>query len=804
MKLLNRLHFALTPVIGLLVISAAVVVYLWQVKEYQALERDRWLNRASSALIAAEYESRAMDFLGGELAASEQFMRHLQDTGDYGLRNFLEAHIGYLMSEERIADMGSVHLSVIDDLFTITASNGNNDPFSARELPGDIYQIVFDAHVLVTLGELFSRKREVYVSSTGELRSAVISAHDPILNASDKHAWTRKNRSLLIVDAPMIEINHLLSEIALTPDVSMLFGPAKNVTPELRVTTDLNEFVDGETYRVNGFGIFLELTILDSYFAGFKKTLFVRALMYVTAILLTLLCIVHIIVRINVAGPIQSLLNDIQYGGLELRYFKRSKGSSEVAVLRNAYIDSLAKVKFEAEFDSLTKLATRRSFIDYIENRVVSSANHSTYLVAWDIINFRRVNDLHGADYADQLLIRLSEQLAVLTNENQNHQGVGFSDYSVSRYGSNTFCAVLNTSSVDNAISLTTLFKNRYQFTFESLGFATHCEIAMAVIPLASQQNIKLWQKGLEAALTKAKQINNGTLISVFDDELLAELGRKEEIEKLLLDCIEQGGFELNFMPLIDTKLSTVSSIECLIRCPVLQEKGIGPDEFIPVAEQANIIAEIDKWVIRKALFDFSNLMKDCNYIGNLSINISALELYNDGFIEQLCSLCNSHGVEYGRVILEITETSYVKSTQETITMISSLRDLGFKISVDDFGTGFTSINQLLHYPVDELKIDKCFVDLICLPGDEKKMLKSIIALGHSCGAKVVGEGVETTLQSEYLASLECDHLQGYLISKPLNYDAFCHFYNNYQVSQNTRNVTMLVTSGDGPTSKKP
>ncbi|GMQ48945.1 GGDEF domain-containing phosphodiesterase [Vibrio sp. 10N] len=802
MKLVQRLHFALIPIVGILVVSVATIVYMWQLREYQALERDRWVSRASSALIAAEYESRAMDFLGGELAASEQFVRHLQDTGDYGVRNFLEAHINYLMSKAYVTQMGSAQLFVIDDLFTITAASSVSDPFIARELPSDIYQSVFDTHVLVSLGESFSRTRDVYVSSTGELRRTVISAYDPILSSGDKRTLTRKERSLLVVDAPMLEINQLLSEIDQLPDVSMSFGPSKSDDSSLLVSTLSNTFIDGDIYQISGYGVRLELTVLDDYFSDFRAQLLARALGYVTVILATLLAVVHIVVRLNVTGPIQNLLYDIQRGGLELRYFKRSKGNSEVAVLRNAYIDSLTKVKFEAEFDNLTKLATRKSFIDYVENRVVSCVNDNSYLLAWDIVNFRRINDIHGQDFADQLLIRLSEQMVQLASNNQNQQGVGYSDYSLSRYGSNTFCAVLSTTNVHNAKALATQFRERYFKAFSSKGFTSHIEIAMAVIPLTNQHHVKIWQKGLEETLAKAKQVTNGTPISVFDEALLAELARREEIEKQLLVCIEQGAFELNYMPLIDIKASRVSSIESLIRCPALQAKGIYPDEFIPIAEQANVIVEIDKWVLEKALFDLSRMTKDCNYTGNISVNISALELYNNGFIEQLCSICNSHAIDFSRVILEITETSYVKSTQDTIAMISTLREIGFKMSLDDFGTGFTSINQLLHYPVDELKIDKSFVDLICLKGDEKKMLKSIVALGHSCGAKVVGEGVETDLQSEYLASLECDYLQGYFISQPLQYDEFCQFYSEYQIDRKIPNITELMTVGDERSSK--
>ncbi|WP_162674551.1 diguanylate cyclase domain-containing protein [Vibrio variabilis] len=156
----------------------------------------------------------------------------------------------------------------------------------------------------------------------------------------------------------------------------------------------------------------------------------------------------------------------------------------------------MTKVKFEAEFDNLTKLANRKSFIEYVDQRVASYANDSSYLVAWDIVNFRRINDIHGQGYADQVLVRLSEQLLLLTNHNQNKMGVGCSDYSMSRYGSNTFCAVLTSPTLDNAKALASLFRTRFFKAFQSSGFSSHIEVAMAVIPLTNNQHVKMWQKG--------------------------------------------------------------------------------------------------------------------------------------------------------------------------------------------------------------------------------------------------------------------------------------------------------------------
>ncbi len=437
-------------------------------------------------------------------------------------------------------------------------------------------------------------------------------------------------------------------------------------------------------------------------------------------------------------------------------------------------------MKFEAEFDSLTTLANRRSFIRFIEQRGDSHCNEQTYVVAWDIVDFRRFNDLHGQDVGDKLLQNIANEIEQLICSHQSDIGASFSDYSTSRFASNTFCALINASDDDEASDFMIHAEQRLQRSskFGDMGFNVH--LAMSVFPLCNQEQNYLWQKGLEAALNKAKRIKNQRSLVLFDQMLMTELLRKDEIEQVLLTCSKQGDFKLLFMPLIDAKSYQVASIEVLVRCPTLQVMGIGPEEFIPAAERANLIGDIDVWVIKTALAALNDLKQHTGYTGAISINISGLELYNNQFVEQLCGACSQHGISHDRVILEITETSYVESTKDTIAIILCLRDLGFKVSLDDFGTGYTAIQQLLNYPVDELKVDKSFVDHIGNDGNKERMLNSIISLGHSCNARVVGEGVETAYQCRYLTDIGCDYLQGYWFSKPLTFEDFCVFYTQH------------------------
>lgn len=795
MKLLQRLHIALIPTIGVITLGAGALLYNLQLNEYKKLERSKWIANVEAALKATRFEIKGIEALGYEISGSTQFLRHIQDTGELSGRNFLESHINYVLSRDHSRQESNTAIYVLDEMFTMTAASSKSNPFSARSLPDDLYQHVFDSHVKVSLGEPFDQSGNIYQSLTGEVRYSSTGAYDPTLPPDDKYVVTRSDRSLLIVDGSLLEINALFSKASQYPYISLEFskGALEDNSSSNIVVTELgSEFIDGNVIRIAGSGLVVDLNILDSHYASIKKELVIEVFGYLVLVMLVLLVVIHFNIRRRILYPIDALLSEIHKGGLELRYFKRAKGTDEVSVLKNAYIDSLSKVKFEAEFDGLTRLANRRSFIHFVEQRIASYSTRKTYIVAWDIIDFRRINDLHGAKIADQVLKNLAREIEMFVSHYQEHRGTASSDYSVCRYGSNTFCVLIDANDETEVKSQIVNSEKTLKRAGVLDALPINLELAMAVFPLCRKEQANLWQKGLEVALNKAKQIKNQRSLVLFDDQLLKDLSRIDDIERVLLKCTQTDGFELRYMPLIDSKTMEISSLEVLVRCPVLQTKGIGPDEFIPVAEKANIIGLIDSWVIDNALKDMQKMEYDCGYTGSLSINISALELYNNEFVEHICSLCSRYGVKHHKVTLEVTETSYVRSTQDTVAIISGLREFGFKVSLDDFGTGYASINQLLHYPVDELKIDKSFVDRISDEVNQDRMLNSIIALGHNCRAKVVGEGVENANQYRYLTEIGCDYLQGYFFSKPLGYSEFCKFYKNGRHETLSTKVTSI------------
>ncbi|MCL9773650.1 EAL domain-containing protein [Vibrio methylphosphonaticus] len=744
----------------------------------------KWRDKVTSAFSATNYEQHGISSMAHEIAGTIQFLRLTQNTRDIARRSFLEKYLNQLVEKPRIKELDGAQIFVIDELFTVVATSIKQGPFYFPTLPDEIYQKTFDTYVEISLGEPFISDGFIYQSGSDQIRFSFVGAYDSKLFPEDPRAQVQKERTILITDAPLIHLTALLNSIKSMTYVNADFslGERNDIVPagEVRISQGVDSLTDGTKLSFAGSKMTLTLSILESHYDGEKRRIALEVFGYIVAIEAILLFVIVTILRVRILKPISHLIDDIKAGGQELRYFKRSKGDDEISVLKNVYIDTLSKVKFEAEFDYLTRLANRRTFTSHIEKRIECYSNENAFIIGWDIKDFRKINDLYGTEIGDRVLVKVAECLRTFIHTYQADLGMGCSDYSISRYGGNCFVAVIDVNHGDKIDHFIRQFESKRGNCVIVDGYTFNLDVAIAIFPLSLSERTDLWQKGLEEAFNKAKQIRSSQALVIFDENLASQLERRDEIEKMLLSCSQSGDFKLEFMPLIDAKTMLIKGMEVLIRCPSLLQFNTGPDEFIQIAEQANIISAIDQWVIENAFSAYQRMRNECNYQESISINVSALELYNRIFIDLLTKASQKYQIPPQKVVIEITETSYVKSTQDTIGMVESLRELGFKVSLDDFGTGYTSINQLLHYPVDELKIDKSFVELIGSGSGNEKMLNSIISLAHTCGASVVGEGVEDSYQSHYLSNIGCDTLQGYVFSQPLCFDDFCQMYRTY------------------------
>ena len=783
MPLLKKLYFVLIPTLLLVFAIGGVVTYNLASNHTKHLYLDEIQSDVNTALVAAEYEQLGLSLLVKDIGSSLQFLRYIQNPGDYTTLSLLEKRVLRVLNQSHVNQFGQRNIYVVDPKFQLTLSTLRVDPFEGLKIPDNIYEEVFDIYTsLINKNEL-SHEGFSYISVSGELRYAYVAAIDPYLLPQDKRAKMSLNRYILIADGPLKQLSNLLTKYNDDDNMQLLIEPSsdtEHIDNTQFVIKSFKQTKDSINVEMNSRHFLAQINIRENKFNPEKSIIAQQTLLGSLATLFSIILIVHMVVRYQLVRPLKDLLHEISIGGLKLRYFERSSGQSEIDGLKNAYIDSLTELKFEAEFDQLTKLANRRSFIRHLDVRIKSSVSPRCYLVCWDIIDFRKINDLYGAKVGDNVLVSLAKVLRETLQNQQSSFGFSCSDYSVARLGGNQFIALLEIGerqsineeieNINNTLTSTT-FLDYYGFRLS---------IATGVLPVDTPKFEEIWHRCIDAMLINAKAHSDGESRIVYGEELIHSLERDDVIEKRLLECCESDNFELRFMPIFNAQTLDIAGVECLIRCPALFDISAGPDEFIPVAEKSNLISKLDMWVISTAIKSYKELSEIHNYKGTLSINISAMELYNRNFADNIRKVLERNQVPPSNIIIEITETSYVKSSKLTVQTIESIRSLGLKVSLDDFGTGYTAFNQLLHYPVDELKIDKSFIDNIVDDKADRKMVESMVNLGHSCDTLVVGEGVESIEQYHHLRKANCDLIQGYYFSQPLTYIEFIEFVRDH------------------------
>ncbi|AUI85977.1 GGDEF-domain containing protein [Vibrio azureus] len=775
MSILQKLHLTLLPCLIVFLSTIGILGYN-AAKEYS---NRTYLNtikaEVNSALIAAEYEQLGLLLSVKDIAASSSFLRYIQNPKEFTNLASLERRILTNLERNNINQYGERHFYLVDPQFNLIFSTFRQTPFEDLNLPDKVFQSVFDIHTKILNQDPFSEKGLSYITSVGDIQYVYIMAIDPFLLPRDKRSKTSPYRYLLIAESPLKQMSDLVRRLNNSPGLSLSFNPTEsNQLPENTEFVIQSIKYESDSINVDMLSkhFSAKVNIHESKTSENNKVI-AKYIFYITIVtILGCLIIYHIAIIKQISAPLKKLLFDIFNGSLQSRYLKRSSGKSEIDKIKNSYIDSLIELKFEAEFDQITKLTNRHTFFRHLKIRLSSANNINCYLVCWDIIDFKKVNDLYGSKFGDEVLYTFSK-LFYDTLINHHYQcGFSCSDYSIGRYGGNQFIAVIEVSE-ENTINIEIDKINKIlSSTIYIKDFSFKLSLVTCILPMNATNFISSWPRSIEQMLRYTKRNTIGDNI-VHAKDLLPILEREDLIESILTKCCNKDLFNLYFMPIFNVKTMAIDGAEVLIRCPVLNNIGSGPDEFIPIAEKSNLISSIDMWVIKKAIQCLKALLFKHEYKGTLSINVSAMELYNRNFVSDLKDVIETSGIQANSLVIEITETSYVKSSSLTIETIEGIRSLGVKVSLDDFGTGYTAFNQLLHYPVDEIKIDKSFIDKIPLDSSGKKMVEQMVRLGQSCNASVVAEGVELAEQYYFLNQIGCDYLQGYYLSKPISFRKF-------------------------------
>lgn len=261
-----------------------------------------------------------------------------------------------------------------------------------------------------------------------------------------------------------------------------------------------------------------------------------------------------------------------------------------------------------------------------------------------------------------------------------------------------------------------------------------------------------------------------------FTEDINEKAHRQRELQDNLRKALPNDEFSVFFQPIVDGKTGQVVSAEALLRWYSAKLGQVFPDEFIPAAESAGLIPELGCWVLKKAITTGAEWNKRFGVELRIAVNASSIQFRNNLLFDAIQEQIDTHAWNPDLLEVEITEGLLLDDSAEVNTYIQAISDCGVRLSVDDFGTGFSALSYLKNYPVSTVKIDRSFI--MDLPGDKENavLVQAIIAMAHGLRLEVIAEGVETAGQWEYLRSLGCDYVQGYYFGRPMPQPAFEDF----------------------------
>ncbi|BBI99315.1 hypothetical protein FGKAn22_10080 [Ferrigenium kumadai] len=433
-----------------------------------------------------------------------------------------------------------------------------------------------------------------------------------------------------------------------------------------------------------------------------------------------------------------------------------------------------------AFYDPLTHLPNRRLLLDRLGKALVASSRSRTHgaLMFLDLDHFKKLNDIHGHDIGDLLLVEVARRIIGCIREQD----------SAARFGGDEFVVMLEDLSqsvqeaAQQAESVAEKIRaalaqpyhlRRTSATGDSESIEYSCTSSIGLSVFCDRDNsVEELLKWTDMAMYQAK--NSGRdVIRFFDPDMQAAIEARVAMEEELRAALENGQLRLYYQVQVDNSRHAQSA-EALLRWAHPRRGLIPPMQFIPLAEETGLILPIGHWVLDTACAQLAKWQADpaARHL-TLAVNVSAKQFRQEDFVQQVTAAVERHGINPLLLKLELTESTVLENTDDAITKMSALKEYGVKLSLDDFGTGYSSLSHLKRLPLDQIKIDQSFVRDVTTDNGDAVMVMTMVDLGMNFEVEVIAEGVETEEQFKALQRYGCASLQGYLFSKPVPIEQF-------------------------------
>ena len=428
------------------------------------------------------------------------------------------------------------------------------------------------------------------------------------------------------------------------------------------------------------------------------------------------------------------------------------------------------RIRYLARIDALTKIPNRMQF-QHLLQRCIARARRSDKplcLFYIDIDAFKDINDTFGHLAGDTTLETVAERLRAALPE----------DSIIGRLAGDEFAVILDGLGPDEngrqqTDGLAQLLLDRLADPFFVQGHEVFMTASMGVAyyPKDAPNVIDLIRNA-DAALYHSKK-SGGNVYSYYEPKMNEAAVERLMTKSKLKRSFERDELLVHYQPKYNLETGEVFGAEALVRWELPERGMILPSDFIPIAEETNLIIEIGEWVLDKVCEDFRFWQRSVSSPGRVSVNLSLKQLRQPNFTRRISSILRSYEVSPTSLELEITETTLMENPERTIKLLDQLYALGLHLAIDDFGTGYSSLSALQQFPISTLKIDKSFVRHVSENPDDATIVSTIIQMGQNLGMDVVAEGVETEDQLAFLQKLGCTFVQGLLFGDPMSSDSY-------------------------------
>jgi diguanylate cyclase (GGDEF)-like protein len=457
-------------------------------------------------------------------------------------------------------------------------------------------------------------------------------------------------------------------------------------------------------------------------------------------------------------------------------------GNDELSDLANAFnrmqhgiADRERHIRHQAQHDTLTGLPNRVHALSLLAAALEQARAEATQcaVLLLDLDRFKEINDTLGHAFGDSVLEEVGRRLRNAIDDHDQ----------LARLGGDEFLVLVGdtdeTRAQERAWTIIRALEAPLDLAERGAQVSIGASIGLALYPLHATGADALLRRA-DIAMYEAKQAQRRVAVyqAGHDETHLRRIGLIGDLRT----ARERGQFHVLYQPKVDLRSGRVAHAEALLRWKHPTLGTISPDEFIPLAEHCGLIHEITAFVLAAGLQQAAAWRDDGLDVG-LAVNLSPMDLLDARLPARVAELLQAHRVPAHELILEITESTVMRDVQSALVTMRALRALGVRLSIDDFGTGHSSLAQLRSLPVDEIKIDKSFVMRLDSSPDDTVIVRSAIEIGHNMGLVVIAEGVEQAGSLEILQRLQCDMVQGYFFSKPISAEDFRHWHAEFQAS---------------------